>query len=340
MHKLIALFSGAILLALSFNPAIAGQVNFLAIGPSAGTASAQTLNNVPNIVSMSDLTGTNVAWIVGAGLTDTGPTTMSINGLPAVPVDRMNSGTHMPLGGGEMPAGEMVRAYFDGTELILETDFTGPDPVGSSKIINYTTPDPGYVLENGQCLSQTAEPALFGKYGTQYNTQDSCPTGQFGVDNKAGRTMAAADSMTVSGSAAGILNNCASTIGATCGIQSSVIAKANLASFTMTGSGSGSGSGSISGTASGSMAVTINWPSGNLYVSPNQNGLAGGSADAPVYCPCANLQGVGGTASGSLGVSGSASVSVSTSDSINSGGSATPLTNVQPTKIVYYEAKL
>ncbi|MEJ0050589.1 MAG: hypothetical protein WDN02_05185 [Methylovirgula sp.] len=140
MNKLTALLSGAFLLALAVTPALAGQSSF-AVGPSAGTVAAQTIT-VSSVTSMSDVTGTDIAWVVGTGLTDTGPTTISVNGLTAVPVDRMNSGALMPLGGGEMPAGKMVRAFFDGTELVLETDYTGSDPVGSSKIINYTTPRP------------------------------------------------------------------------------------------------------------------------------------------------------------------------------------------------------
>ena len=75
--KFSSLFTaGTILLALVSGPALAGQSSF-ALGPSVGTASAQKIN-VPSVTSMSDLMGTDVSWIVGAGLTDTGPTTVSI----------------------------------------------------------------------------------------------------------------------------------------------------------------------------------------------------------------------------------------------------------------------
>ncbi|MEJ0050588.1 MAG: hypothetical protein WDN02_05180 [Methylovirgula sp.] len=174
-------------------------------------------------------------------------------------------------------------------------------------------------------MSQTGEPALFGKYGTQYNTQDTCPAGQFGVDNKAGRTVAAADTLTVSGSAAGILSNCASTIGATCGVQSSVVAQANLANFTLPSSASASTSSFASVSDPGHSHVQ-NGSSATVGAENNDNvnPLNGGTSN---------------TRSAVTGISVSVSSSTSVGTTVTSGGSATPLSLVQPTKIVYLRSQ-
>ena len=267
---------------------------------------------------MSNYFDEEIYWIVGTGLTNTGPATLSINDAAPVNIERLNSGTLMPLGGGEMPAGKMVKGYYDGTEVVLDTDYTGGKNVGSTEIINYTTADPGYALETGQCLSQTGEPALYSKLGTQFNSADGCTSGQFGIPNKSGRVLAGADAM--SGTAANILNNCASSIGATCGVQSEVVQQANLASFALPASSTANSTASTTITVAGSIFV-------GTFEQPFQTASSNNSPAGPGQLSNGDFSAV-------------TTVNTTVSTSVSSGGSSTPLSNVQPTSIVYYEIKL
>lgn len=214
----------------------AGQGNWG--GTSSGSASAQIIS-LPNVTTMSNLRGVTISFIVGSGLTNPGPATLEVNTLGNVNVYRRNGGALIQLGGGEMPAGDMVRVTYDGTQWDLETDFTGGDLVGSTKIATYASADPGYLLEYGQCVAETSYPALYAKIGTTYSTQDSCSSGNFGIPDLRGALPAGLDNM--GGTAANRITSAVSgvsgtTLGAAGGSQGIVggITKAELASFDFT----------------------------------------------------------------------------------------------------------
>lgn len=145
--KVIA--ASVVLASLSVAPAraeFAGQGTFG--GTSAGTANAQTIS-IPNLAKMSQLRGVTISWVVGSGLTDTGAATVNVNGLGAVAVDRMNSGGLVALAGGEMPAGKMVQATYDGTELILLTNYASGVPTGQVAYFDASSCPSGWSAANG-----------------------------------------------------------------------------------------------------------------------------------------------------------------------------------------------
>lgn len=88
---------------------------------STGTPNAQALtySNGPSPL----VTGTLFFFQVGAGLTNTGPTTMNIDSTGALNVHINGSA----LKGGEFVAGAAVPIYYDGTSLdIISSPFTNP----------------------------------------------------------------------------------------------------------------------------------------------------------------------------------------------------------------------
>lgn len=275
----------------------AGQATWA--GTSAGAANAQTIT-LPNVGTLADLRGVTISWIVGAGLTNTGPATVTINSLTPVNVMRMNGGALISLGGAEMPAGNMVQGTYDGTEIILLTNYTGTDPVGTSKIANYGTADPGYLLEYGQCVAQATYPALYAKLSTTYNTADGCTGSNFGLPDKRGRMPAGQDNM--GGVAAGrITLFTATAIGNSGGIQSSVVQQANLANFGL----------------------------------PTSFSL---TTHVPTYQTLPTVQ--GGSGAGNIWSGpGAADIAATGTITVTSGGGSTPLATLSPTQIVVYEIK-
>ncbi len=244
----------------------------------------------------------------------------------------------MPLGGAEMPAGKLVEAFYDGTEFVLLTDYTGGAPVGSETIAAYGTADPGYVLEYGQCLTTMTISALAAKLGTTYNSQDGCAAGQTGLPDRRGRTVFGLDNM--GGTAANRItaaggNFAGTTLGAAGGQQNKVIAQANIPSYTL----SGSGSGSISGSASGSMSGSGSSQNGPAASGPQSGNGAGSDLQCclwPGPVPAGTPVTSSVSVSGTLSVSGSAS----TSDTISSGGSGAALATLSNGQIAIYEIKL
>ncbi len=289
-------------------------------GVSSGSANAQVIS-LANLAALSQLRGVTISFIVGAGLTNSGPATIGVNSLSPVSIERMNSGTLMPLGGAEMPAGKMVKAFFDGTEFVLETDYTGGENVGTSKITNYATADPGYALEFGQAISRTQEPALFAKIGTTYGAGDGSTT--FNLPDKRGRTIFGQDNMggtaanRITATISGIAGTTLGAAGGTQGIAGG-IPQADLASFAMAGGTSGTLSVTVSG-------ATTNGPG----VSPQQGNASGSDLQCCLWNSSSGLPLTAtGTTSGSLPVT------------VGSGGGALTVSTTSPGQIVDYEIKL
>jgi microcystin-dependent protein len=184
-------------------------------------------------------------------------------------------------------------------------------PVGSIQIAAGSTADPGYLLAFGECVSQTSYPPLYARLGNTFNSQDGCTAGQFGLPDLRGRTVAGLDNM--GGTAAHRITTAggnfdATVFGATGGVQSSVVAQANLAPFNMNGTFSGN----------------VNNSNGAQAIAPNVNdgSTQGANAGGNVY-QAVTFKAL--TASGSTTVA--------------SGGASTPLPTLPPVQVVVYEVK-
>ncbi len=86
-------------------------------GTSAGTANAQTITTPVAMLALS--TGTAVAFEIGAGLTNTGPTTLTVGTFGTFALRKDGPTGPIALAGGELVAGNIVSARFDGTYLQL-----------------------------------------------------------------------------------------------------------------------------------------------------------------------------------------------------------------------------
>jgi len=98
--------------------AAAGQVQDNALqygGTSGGTANAQTLSPTPAITSYA--TGSKWLFKVGAGLTNTGATTMQISGIASP--KNIYSFDGVALVGGELVDGRWYEITYDGTQFRL-----------------------------------------------------------------------------------------------------------------------------------------------------------------------------------------------------------------------------
>lgn len=88
-------------------------------GTSTGTANAQA-------VTAATFTGSTpgqlLEWIVGPGLTNTGATTLTVNGGTPVAVLKESPSGPISLTGGELQAGTVAFASWDGTQLQLLTN--------------------------------------------------------------------------------------------------------------------------------------------------------------------------------------------------------------------------
>lgn len=223
----------------------AGQSLF-ARAASSGTANAQTIT-LDNVLSLSDLRGETVSWIVGTGLTNTGAATLNIDTLGAVAIERMNGGSLVALAGGEMPAGKMVQAAYDGTELILLTNYAAGVPAGQVAYFDNASCPSGWSPANG--TNNTVN--VVGQFIRSLNTAGT------GFDPN--RTLASAQSNSVqalgwSGSVTGNVsyNTNPAYVGTTnspAGVDSGPSLAGNIVSLSSSNfSWSGSVSGSVTGT--------------------------------------------------------------------------------------------
>ncbi len=188
---------------------------------------------------------------------------------------------------------------------------TGMDvPAGSIQIMTSPTPDPGYLLADGQTLSTTAYPNLFAKIGYLFGGSGST----FNLPDLRGRYLAGLDNM--GGAAANRITNFnADNIGNIGGAQSYAIAQANFpnVNFPM----------SLSYSASGS-TNSLEW-SGNA--EGQIASYTGGAYNGPSYPPQNTF------------IAPTVNINLSISATVNSGGSGTPLQTLPPTEIVAYEIK-
>jgi len=315
-------------------------------GTSTGTANAQVIA-IGNVGSMSDLVGVTISFKPGLGLTNTGAATIAISSggttLSAVSLTKVGYGAAAALSGGELVAGALARATYDGTQWVLETNYAGTDPVGTIKMVGGATADPGYVLAYGQCISQTAYAALYAKYGTTYGT--GCTTGQFPVPDLRGRVAVGKDNM--GGTAANRVttaggNYDGTVLGNSGGQQSRAVAQANLNNFSLAVSDPGHSH----GIYDPGHAHSINDPGhSHGYSIPNTSALTptgnGGGINTWTTGQFVSAT-TNGSATGvydSIAYTGIATYASGTGIGVTSNGSGTPLPTLSPSVIVNYEIK-
>lgn len=142
-------------------------------GVSTGTPNAQVIA----ASSFSQQDGQQISFIVGAGLTNTGSTTIAPGGGNGIAVLRDTLAGPSTLTGNELIAGNAVTLVYDATRgafhLVQNDNFPTS---GDGKIIFYSAPEPGWLECNGAELSRTTYAPLFAKIGTTYGAGDGSTT--------------------------------------------------------------------------------------------------------------------------------------------------------------------
>lgn len=197
-------------------PAQGGTTTFVGNSASAGSANAQIVaGTTPSNFSLTN----NGKVIFKAGFTNTGFTTLNVNGTGAIIVGRRVSEGLEQLAGGEIIVGTVVEVVFDGTFYQLMSNVV-PFPVGTVLETIATVADTGFVLMQGQCVSNSGSGiygALFIKMGSPAPT-GGCVAGQFQIPDGRGRVVAMPDS-----GGSGNISICSSTLYTSCGLQSETL---------------------------------------------------------------------------------------------------------------------
>jgi hypothetical protein len=197
-------------------------------GASSGSANAQVVTVAPFVLS----TGVSVNF--KATYPNSGPLQVNVNSAGLVNVYRRSQyGATMSVGG-EVFAGQMVTLQWDGTEWqCMSCDIV---KVGHEEIFTNNSVPAGYLIENGQCVSQTTYADLYTYYGASGDlwspgsTGGACSAGNFHLPFANGRTAVAYDQQ--GGQTAGVLTNAGSGCNATsvavlCGSQNESLNSTN-----------------------------------------------------------------------------------------------------------------
>ena len=201
------------------------QSTFAGTSTHSGNVYAVTLPNWT-----SNVTGVPVTFIPDAD--NTGATTMNITAVGAVNVYRKTSLGLEPLSGHEFATGVLTTLTYDGTQF--EITSRGIDNVGSTIELRASTAPPGYLIEDGSCVSQTTYAALYAYVGTTYG---SCSAGLFALPDSRGTMFAAADNQGANGAANRITSagsGCTATSPVLCGLQNATIARSGLPNTSVT----------------------------------------------------------------------------------------------------------
>lgn len=300
------------------------------VGSNVGGAANALTITVPGVGSMNDLLGVPIRLLPQSN-NAAGTATVNVNGLGAYAVDRLSGGALVPIAGGDFSTNVLAEIMWDGAEFVHKNPATGTEPVGKEGDFTNTVPA-GWLVENGQCISQTTYAALYTYYGgtdlySPGSTGGACSSGNFHVKFSNGRASIAAD--TQGGVTAGISSTyCGSTIPSTCGNQNRSIGASNLptgtfpvstsfsnsASLSVSTSFSNSASLSVSTTNSGSVDIPAGQGSHNhasssdntlVFLKSPSNVIAGGNgwgtinANTGSSTSTATLPDMSGTFSGS-----------------------------------------
>lgn len=258
---------------------------------------------------------------------NTGPVTINVSGVGAVNVYRPSSIGLVALSGHEFKTGVLTTINYDGTQYEIQ----GPldmRPIGDTIQYRGSSVPPGYLIEDGSCVSQTTYAALFSVISSTYG---SCSAGLFALPDSRGTAFMALDGQGVNGSAGRITTATCSTPntvnGAVCGGQTQTLTQAQLPFVSLSSS-------SLSASSSSSSTTT---PSISLNYSENAPTSGVGSA----YQLGGPGTGTGGPGIAGLSVSASTSTTTTTtiSGSVPLGGSGTAHPILNPTVLGYRAIK-
>ena len=275
-----------------------------------GTSTAYTLTTYQGLAAAPNdgqLLGFTVANTNGAGVT------LTVDGGTAFPIQ---SAAGTAVSSGTLIAGSPYTVKFSsGASAWVLRDFYGQPftiPIGAMLPYTGTTaPNSNFVLPYGQCISRTTYATYFSQVSTTFGVCNGTTT--FGVPDMRGRTIAAVDNL--GGSAASRLTTTyfgtdPTVLGNVGGAQNQSVAQANLPNITLNtsiGSGQGSHAHGIHQQTTGGI----------------NNSLSSGSA---IF--------VAGAAT-NMGATDSATLP-SMSGTTPLGGSASPMTTVQPTLLLTF----
>lgn len=232
-----------------------------------GTANTITLST--GFSATAYTAGMTVSWVVGS--TNTGATTINVDSLGAKSLVRAN-GAHTALQPGDLSAGALVEAQYDGTRFQLRSpsaSATSADvlarivKVGSVVAWPHSTVPAGWLECYGQAVSRTTYAELYAAIGTTYGVGDGSTT--FNLPDLRGRSIFGEDDM--GGTSADRITSAVAgfdgdTLGATGGAQSYTLLRTDLPNVSPT--------------------ITINDPGHNhTYVQPGgpNPSRAGGIGD-------------------------------------------------------------
>lgn len=153
-------------------------------GSGSGTANAQTMS-IPNVSQLSDVIGVPISFL--PGVTNTGPTTVTLNSLSATTVFRPTPLGAVALGGGELvssPVSHVATIVYDGTRFQLTIS---ANPALPGAMMNYagTSCPTGWLAMNGGTQPQASYPTLNTIVGATWGSNAG---GNFTLPDFRGRT--------------------------------------------------------------------------------------------------------------------------------------------------------
>ncbi len=190
-------------------------------GTGAGSANAQTLT-LPNALTLADILGVNIKWIPSNG--NTGATTLNVNGIGAQAIQRVTPAGMVALGGGEIVAGHVAIAMWNGTAFDLQNS-AAPDPPGHVMDYAGAACPTGWGAANAATVSQATQAPLYGVLASIWGSNAG---GNFTLPDLRGRATFGQDSGGSNRITSAGGNFDGTVIGGTGGQQNKVVAQANL----------------------------------------------------------------------------------------------------------------
>lgn len=197
-----------------------GTSVFIGNAASTGTNVQVVAATTPSNFALNN----NFRVIFKVGASNTAATTLQVGSAPAANVFRITPQGIKALAGGELIAGAIAEAIYDGTQFQLISNIS-PFPVGTvlDTINVLNPPDPGFFLLNGSCKSQALFSELYFRLGSP--GVGGCGAGNFALPNANGRVLAMWDN------GAGVINTYCASVLVLCGNQSTGLIEGNIPSL-------------------------------------------------------------------------------------------------------------